>query len=85
MDKDSIFVTECWCKICNAYEESLVYHSNLKGSIPEGVKRFIKGTNNVVKSALERYLCGKGHNTGMQHEPSTSEGKVKLGLGQMLT
>ena len=48
MDKDCIFVTECWCKVWNGHKESLVYHSNSKSSVLEAVTRFIKQTNDVV-------------------------------------
>lgn len=66
------YVTEVWCKICAANKDSFGNHPNLKGPVLESAQRFIKGTNNVNKSALERHLTGKAHEIAMSMDDTST-------------
>ena len=71
-----VYVTEVWCKVCAAQQHHFANHPNLKGQVLDSsVKRFIDGTNNVEKSALDRHMdTSAAHKIAMEHhKPSTSQ------------
>ena len=71
-----VYVTEVWCKVCAAQQHHFANHPNLKGQVLDSsVKRFIDGTNNVKKSALDRHMdTSAAHKIAMEHhKPSTSQ------------
>ena len=72
----SVYVTEVWCKLCAAQQHDFANHPNLKGQVLDSsAKRFIDGTNNVKKSALDRHMfTSVAPKIAMEHrKPITSQ------------
>ena len=52
-------VTLVWCKICAKHKESILSNPLCKGSARAAVESYIKGTNVVKKSNIQRHFDGK--------------------------
>ena len=52
-------VTFVWCKICAKHKESILSNPLCKGSPRAAVESYIKGTNLMKKSNIQRHFDGK--------------------------
>ena len=68
---NGVYVTKVWCKVCAAQH----HFANHPNSLYSSIKRFIDGTSNVKKSALDRHMdTSAAHKIAMEHhKPSTSQ------------